>query len=803
MFCTKCGKELNSGDRFCAHCGAESRQNESQLHKYDDVVFNPPFRIEAERKTAEIIKAREEFRGFSEPEREAPAAAKERERININWNLDGLPASEQKKTEEVNFDWGEFVERRNATFREPLDKFEFEPIMAERATGLGDSYGETHIADKPFASDKGEKAERILDTLFGVGAGRELLKEEPPEPVVEQINVNRDASENESIISLEDLENELFGEQDSQQFSGTATVQYRPFNVSEIDSNEELDSFFGDKEPNMASTDSQAFDPSVTAVFTPVENKLQGLFREESHSLEEDEAGSPLFEDILKDASDIGSVEEPTTEAKPIMMGGSSRKEGLWTEPQHGDALHGEILGGALDETLDETIGETLDETHGGAFDEIHGEIREEAHEEALDYTLGESAPAEQKISEALTEDAEDKQRVNLYDELFSDPELSPEERANYKFYTFNRNTDAFKELLRRERERLEEMGADYVPQNLFGENSAKKPSPQKKPIYISTASPAITTNIDATGEEPVIISGPGCQKLEPNAGDIVDLSADEAKVSDGFKYADIFSGTEPRTTVTSAGISISEEKLSQKTEKAQQLKEFFDEIDNEDPKRGGIFGKLVLAIFIIALLLCGTAFGSRHFFPDSKVAEYPNIAIEKCLGIIDRIKGSGESEEPAVDDVVIDTNAESKAAYLAEIISTASANLKTVGEVYYSADENLSFYNLSGSVSEELSLMPEIVITDGVSNYDAAPIISATLSYYDSWLENNTDANLLGINKLEIGDLKTNGETGYVLCRVFFATESGEEAVKVETVRLAIGETEATVVEVLEENLQ
>ena len=55
MFCTKCGKELYEGDRFCAYCGAEVR---AQRHsKNDEIVFNPPFKIEAQKKTEEILKS--------------------------------------------------------------------------------------------------------------------------------------------------------------------------------------------------------------------------------------------------------------------------------------------------------------------------------------------------------------------------------------------------------------------------------------------------------------------------------------------------------------------------------------------------------------------------------------------------------------------------------------------------------------------------------------------------------------------------------------------------------------------------
>lgn len=57
MFCTKCGRELHEEDVFCAHCGTKVREDilREERHKpyrYDEVVFNPPFREEAERRTA-------------------------------------------------------------------------------------------------------------------------------------------------------------------------------------------------------------------------------------------------------------------------------------------------------------------------------------------------------------------------------------------------------------------------------------------------------------------------------------------------------------------------------------------------------------------------------------------------------------------------------------------------------------------------------------------------------------------------------------------------------------------------------
>ena len=63
MFCTKCGKKLYDGDSFCAYCGAKVREElmfktetkaPTRTTRYDEVVFNPPFKAEAERRTQHI-----------------------------------------------------------------------------------------------------------------------------------------------------------------------------------------------------------------------------------------------------------------------------------------------------------------------------------------------------------------------------------------------------------------------------------------------------------------------------------------------------------------------------------------------------------------------------------------------------------------------------------------------------------------------------------------------------------------------------------------------------------------------------
>ena len=107
MFCTKCGKQLHDGDKFCAYCGAKVREavesSPQPAHTYEEVVFNPPFRQEAEKRTRQIT---EESPYSSEPKRE---------RIHFDWNLDGFPSRDSRKEDDFELNWEEVIEKR----REP------------------------------------------------------------------------------------------------------------------------------------------------------------------------------------------------------------------------------------------------------------------------------------------------------------------------------------------------------------------------------------------------------------------------------------------------------------------------------------------------------------------------------------------------------------------------------------------------------------------------------------------------------------------------------------------------------------
>ena len=170
MFCTKCGRKLHDGDVFCAYCGNKVRIEEDQQtdSRYSDVVFNPPFKIEAQRRTEEISKGINQY--SSEPKRE---------RVDFNWNLEGFPGSKPRKDDDFQFNWDDVLEKRR-TSRE---------VDVEKIVPKQDGFKQEPVERE--AQQPGEKE-----------AAKETYKKEEEKPA--------------GTLSIEELERELFGEAPSQ-----------------------------------------------------------------------------------------------------------------------------------------------------------------------------------------------------------------------------------------------------------------------------------------------------------------------------------------------------------------------------------------------------------------------------------------------------------------------------------------------------------------------------------------------------------------------------------------------------------
>ena len=128
MYCTKCGKELYPDDRFCAYCGAEVRNREKPKPKYEDIVFNPPFKIEAEKKTREILQA------ASQPQPEE--TPKQTEPVSFDWKLEEPTRKQPAKTEVVDFNWESVLERRNLSRTQEINIERIRAAQLEAESGL-------------------------------------------------------------------------------------------------------------------------------------------------------------------------------------------------------------------------------------------------------------------------------------------------------------------------------------------------------------------------------------------------------------------------------------------------------------------------------------------------------------------------------------------------------------------------------------------------------------------------------------------------------------------------------------------
>lgn len=96
MYCKNCGKTVNEGDRFCSRCGARLEEE-----------FVPAFRQQTD----------------SEPPQDTEKPKKHIITEDFNWDLDGYP-TENKRTEEVNFNWDSVLEekQRNMFVSEHKDR---------------------------------------------------------------------------------------------------------------------------------------------------------------------------------------------------------------------------------------------------------------------------------------------------------------------------------------------------------------------------------------------------------------------------------------------------------------------------------------------------------------------------------------------------------------------------------------------------------------------------------------------------------------------------------------------------------
>ncbi len=634
MFCTKCGKQLHDEDIFCAHCGTKVREDLLQekterRERREEVVFNPPFRAEAERRTKQIS---EEFNSYNgEPKRET---------VHFDWNLDGFPTRETRKNEKFELNWDDVIERK----RTPA------PVTVEK------------IIPENLRNDfeENEAPENTLNT-------EEEIRIFEPERKTEKADKEE--------LSIEDLERELFGEEDLGDMTDSGfTIKYNRKDL-ERDKDLQFNTYNAKKDAFQELLDKEK------ARIESMESQRKSQWEEITNNeiLNNHEIKTPpKFDEIFTEPKtplvpplrEVGVVLPPLTACVMADEAEKPEEEGV---------------------NIEELQGETIAAAVAAA------EIAEEPVKE-------DSAAEETAAEEAVTE------------EVFA--EEKPEEETLPPF----------------QGESEEPKSSDEEPESSDEEPEAAKEEQEKTKLRFSDVFPA---DAFESGDD------------DDNGGN---AAASDSK------------------------------------------KEIEEDDDDEEYKGNRIIKALIviLAIIVAAELVI---IGVKAIAPDSGFSKGVDSIMEKVTGFF-----TGE-DEPESDPVDIP-----RSNYIEDYINTFSSGAENIGNISHDANlkydlsKTYAFADIGQTQEFENSSWDEN--DESMSKTYGHSIISALISYYNEWKDRNEDSTLVGINALEIGEIRTSADGYYVLNRVTYAAADGETVVKYETAHLKTTAEDVVVDEIKEETV-
>lgn len=699
MFCTKCGKELYPGDRFCAYCGAEVRNHEKP--RYEDIVFNPPFKIEAEKKTQEILQA------VAQPQ-EAPTP-KQAASVAFDWELEDTPRRKSQKTDDVDFNWESVLERRNLSRTQEINIEKIRTAQLEAESGLSFAPREEK---KPASAEPAPQAEAYRVAQAPAAMNRSVRDE--------KLN-------DEDAQSIEDLERELFG----------------------------------------------ALQPGSAQELTRTKISL------------------------------------PQAERQAAEHAALQRRAAENAMPQSVQASQGQAENDAVAQASTQ-----------GMEDHAAGSAAAQCMQES---------PG--RIAESGAQDA------------------APQ--RDERFYTYHQKTDAFDALLEQERERMRAMQEEYgrsarnmdytwvpevfpqkseaqqMPVQASGAQIAPQGTRQSQTADVQTAQQGKTQDGAAqqaqakqeagvqTVQQPVDAADPrvSVEVVQPTTPKTIDLTVSiqipEAAEPEGeavqtslppsqtkLRYSDVF----PRVDVAdnaggadSAGTGAAAEA----GKKEITLPDIDD--DEEEPKKH-IFARIVITLLIILIVVEGVILGIKFFAPDSAVSLKINELLTAAIDIFSGQKPSDDADDPQQTDV---NTAET---YYTQLVSAAAADTTTIGQVQYDAalcyDKNKTYAFAEIPDTADFDDRSWITDKDGNAVTYAQSLLGAVVDYYDGWQATNEDDALVGINLLEIGEIRVGTEGFYVLCRVTYAGADGKDVVQYQSVYTRTSQDTMVIDTVKEENI-
>ncbi|MBQ5954654.1 MAG: zinc ribbon domain-containing protein [Firmicutes bacterium] len=483
-------------------------------------------------------------------------------------------------------------------------------------------------------------------------------------------------------------------------------------------------------------------------------------------------AGRPLFqEDLIHPWESSNGPAAEETEAS----------EAVTTEEVTAEDVPAE------ETAADETPEEAADETPEEAAETVEEEPADTA-EEFTDAVEKAEEQAEEEISAeelALEEQTEETEEPEVIQDTTETDALSEEKPM---FYTFSQKNDAFQQLLDRERDRLNGLGTAYMPLNADAKvekivNVVDTPAYEENGVYVENIlQPVQTTVADVSGDpQPdtfsrkysFITDGDWLKEMK-SAKDMDSLN--KAKL----RYSDLFPTPVTEHNDKEYGPADDEEAMKEKQRKAEELNKIFEDEDkNEEKPHKHIVGNIIMILLILLILFEGSVLAAKLIAPDSKYAHISDVAVEKILNLFhgeDVVVDDGSSDE----DVDIDDTAIAEGMYTS-MVNELSKNAKTIGEVVY--NENLNYSKVPKSSfdgAESLETLKDSEWSEGTTY--AGGIYSTIISYYDEWKDRNTDESLVGIDTLELGEIKQSSDGYYVLCKTTYATSDGSKAATYQT---------------------
>lgn len=769
MFCTNCGKELHEGDRFCANCGTKTREEAPKPKEVSqDVVFNPPFKAESEQRTAEI------YKGFASEAEEAPKPRRT-ESVSFDWNLEGFP-QEQRKTEEINFNWDTVIERRNRQKQEEMgvpevpvvDKIE----LKQAETSLAAKSAEVPSVSEAPATEAPTAEVRVRTPLF-----------------VEPVNAPKEAGL-EEILQTDEIPELILPTDIVREKSAVETIHDEASAAEPV----AVPVAAPAAAPSAAAdapAESEDDEPPMTA-----EELERDLFGENYRGL-----GSMSPDDSLKSTSQLEkfyTYNRKNEEFQQLLDQEYARLHGM-EQARRPDA-----------ESLEFTWATTLfpeNQTLKNAEEKLVIEDRENPVQGADDRDNAEVVQISQVIEpqeipvpsdtidfSAVREEARMIKRLEATIDSETPEPVFPSSGEDADGAANADGLGGTGSAAEAESESETENGGEPESCTEFeGACDAEASDAATSEVAASGIEGEEVQCDDEEGTDEVAAAGGECEPEEVGVED-----EDEHDEKAKLRYSDVF----PREVVD--GHSDDSSAGSTDTVARKVIEAFPEEDDDDEPKKMNIFVKLIIFLLVLLILAEGVVLLARFIAPDSAFSQQADAIVES---IIDKVTGGdGNVSNPADGGGEPVSGEVEGETYLSAIIAEKIELPDSIGEV--AEDASLKYDLKKDYAFEEVADTEDFENGDWTTDKDgeavtyAEGIVDTITSYYGQWQATNRDTNLIGINKLEIGEIRTGEEGYYVLCRLTFAGSDGEEVVKYVTACVKISKNSMLLNEIKEEKI-